>query len=186
MDAKESLRAESKESSSKGDRGQKGDSHGLGRYVDDSLFGDSKAEGKAAQEEEAPNFPRVDILQLSIQPEGVVDISAPLSLDIRFDLDRDVVAANWVVQFLVDSCHRRIVRTLGETPIEDYPDGESEMHFEVAKVDVEGIAPSALTNAGLLMAKFVVDGEEVCSVNMVVQVCEKGERILREILSPLD
>lgn len=164
MDAKESLRAESKESSSKGDRSQKGDSHG--NYVDESLFGDSKAEGKA-QEEEVPNFPRVDILQLSIQPEGVVDISAPLSLDIRFDLDRDVVAANWVVQFLVDSCHQRIVRTLGETSVEDYPDGESEMHFEVAKVDVEGIAPSALTNAGLLMAKFIVDGEEVCSVNMV-------------------
>jgi hypothetical protein len=30
-----------------------------------------------------------------------------------------------------------------------------------------GISPSALANAGLLMACLVVDGEEVISVNMV-------------------
>ena len=52
----------------------------------------------------------VEIVSLDINPLGKSDISAPLELNIRFELDRDVVAAYWIVKFLVDSCDKRIIR----------------------------------------------------------------------------
>ena len=59
------------------------------------------------------------------------------------------------------------IKILGETAVEDYPEGDSEMFFTVDHIDVSGVSPSALANSGLLMAAFVADGEEVASVNMV-------------------
>ena len=75
---------------------------------------------------------------------------------------------------------------MGETPIEDYPDGDSDMNFHVDSIDISGIPPSTLTNSGLLMAIFCVDGEEVATVNMVVNVFKRDGQIVREILSPMD
>ena len=49
-----------------------------------------------------------------------------------------------------------------------------------------GIPNSTLTNSGLLMASFIADGEEVASVNMVVNVFLKDGTLYREILNPLD
>ncbi|KAJ1385507.1 hypothetical protein B484DRAFT_309292, partial [Ochromonadaceae sp. CCMP2298] len=91
-------------------------------------------------------------------------LTSPLALEITFELDRDAVAAYWVVQFLVDSTSQRIIKVLGKTEVEDYPEGESEMCFRVGHVDVSGIPPSTLANSGLLMAVLMVDGEEVASV----------------------
>lgn len=83
------------------------------------------------------------------------------------------MAAFWVVKFLVDSSHKRIIKILGETAVDDYPEGDSEMFFSVGGIDVSGIPESTLTNSGLLMASLMVDGEEVASVNMVRQyICD--------------
>lgn len=54
------------------------------------------------------------------------------------------------------------------------------------EVDVSDIAPSTLANSGLLMAEFVVDGEELVSVNLVVNVQLKRGKLIREILNPLE
>ena len=56
---------------------------------------------------------------------------------------------------------------LGETPVDDYPEGDNEMYFSTDRIDVSGIAPSTLANSGLLMAALVAEGEEVASINMV-------------------
>lgn len=144
-------------------------------FVDESLFSDDKPSDSKEQDDEivSSDTPRVDILELDISPSELVDISSGLSLNIKFELDRDVVAGYWSVQFLVDSCYSRIIRILGETQVDDYTEGENEMHFEVPSIDVEGIEPSALTNAGLLMAKFMANGVEVMSVNMVSAMCPR-------------
>ena len=60
------------------------------------------------------------------------------------------------------------------------------MNFHTKSIYITGIAPSALANSGLLIAEFVVDGEEVISVNMVVNVSKRNGEWMREILSPLD
>lgn len=142
---------------------------------DDSKF-DSKRRSFDGKEDEdfgcksdAPPAPpcTVTVSDLRIYPEGAVDISSPLDLEITFELDRDVVAAYWSIQFLVDAAHRRIIKKLGDTSAEDFPDGESEVTFHADTIDVSGIAPAALTNCGLLMAVLMVDGAEVASVNMV-------------------
>ena len=59
------------------------------------------------------------------------------------------------------------------------------MSFESKYIDVSGIPPSALTNTGLLMALFIVEGKEAISVNMVVNVTKSDDKIYREILNPL-
>ncbi|RYG65447.1 hypothetical protein EON64_11900 [archaeon] len=175
----------------------KGESKGEGSYdrktsnkevldeVDETLF-DDKAEGKYEDEEALRDIPKIEVLDISISPNDMVEISSPLSLSIRFSLDRDVVAAYWVVQFLVDTARSRLIRILGETEVEDYVDGESEMQFFCAHIDVDDIAVSSLSNSGLLMARLMVDGEEVASVNLVVQVTLKQGVAMRQIFSPLD
>lgn len=142
---------------------------------------DSKHDGNGSVD-----LPQINVTSIKITPDGEVDISSPLKLKIIFELDRDVSAGYWSVQFLVDSSHRRIIKVLGETPTEDYPDGESDMIFSVDEIDVAGIPPSSLANSGLLMAVFMIGKVEVASVNMVVNVSKKDGRLIREILSPLD
>ena len=99
-------------------------------------------------------------------------VDASLQLRIVFELDRDVIAGYWEVKFLVDSCDARIVKVLGETAVEDFPEGESDIFFTCPSIDLSGIPPSALTNSGLLIAAFMADGKEVAAVSCG----EGGER----------
>ncbi len=139
------------------------DAKGCKSYDDEEIFCSDYKDCK----EDDFDVPQVKVLNIDIRPKGVTSISSPLDLQIQFELDRDAVAAYWVVQFLVDSSHSRMIKVLGETPVEDYPDGESEMTFHADTIDVSGISPSSLTNSGLLMAVFMVNGREVATVNMV-------------------
>ena len=106
---------------------------------------------------------------------------------IPYDL-RDVVCANWVIKFLVDTTENRLIRILGETSVEDYPEGESEMHFHVDSVNIDGIPRSTIANSGLLIATFMADGGEVACVNLVidVHVDKPTGQLMREILNPLE
>jgi hypothetical protein len=131
------------------------------------------------------NLPKVDVTHIVIIPEKKVPIGDPLSLTINFSLDKDVVAAYWVFKLLVDSSYKRIIKVLGESRVDDYPDGESDVTFSVDEINVSAIPPSTLANSGLLMACLMVDGAEVTSVNMVVNVTEEGGRLYREIYNPL-
>ena len=142
---------------------------GRGSGADDEeeiLFADGKNTDGDGHEEKNP-FPQVNVLEIEIKPRKVVEVSSSLSLDIRFELDRDVVAAYWTFKLLVDSAHSRIIQQIGQSEIQDYTDGESDVHFEVDQIDISHIPPSTLTNSGLLMATFIVDDEEVATVNMV-------------------
>ena len=113
-----------------------------------------------------PAPPIVNVTSIRITP-AKAELTAALRLDITFELDRDAVAAFWEIKFLVDCTHSRIIKILGQTDVDDYPEGESDMTFSTNSIDVSGIAPSTLANSGLLMAVLMVDGEEVASVNMV-------------------
>ena len=53
--------------------------------------------------------PKIDITSIEIDPVSG-GISEPLRLKIKFELDRDCVAANWCVKFLVDSGERRVIK----------------------------------------------------------------------------
>ena len=99
---------------------------------------------------------------------------------------RDVVCAHWVVKLLVDTAEARLIKILGETAVEDYPEGESDMRFYVDSVEVDGIPRSTIANSGLLIATFMADGEEVAGVNLVTNVYVEGEQVMREILNPLE
>jgi len=171
MDSKEEVESKQWEAKDAKDAKDKDDKD----YKDDMSYNDN-----------IDSPPKIEITKIKIAPNEIVDISAPLDLCISFELDRDVVAGFWTIRFLVDSCEKRIIKVLGETPIEDYPDGDSDMNFHVDSIDISGIPPSTLTNSGLLMAIFCVDGEEVAIVNMVVNVFKRDGQIVREILSPMD
>jgi hypothetical protein len=171
---------------SKGECKDYRESKGSKVYDDDEevFYSDYKDGGDSKDDDF--DVPQVNVINIIIGPKGIVPISSPLDLRIKFELDRDAVAAYWTVQFLVDSSHSRLIKVLGETPLEDYPDGESDMTFHADTIDVGGIEPSSLTNSGLLMAVFMVNGKEVATVNMVVQVSKRDGEIVREILSPLE
>ena len=56
----------------------------------------------------------------------------------------------------------------------------------MASIDVSGIKPSILTNAGLLIATLCSGGREVMDLNMVVQVQQTGSDFVRLIYNPLE
>jgi hypothetical protein len=62
------------------------------------------------------------------------------------------------------------------------------MSFYIEKIDVNDIPPSTLANSGLLIAAFVVDGEEIACVNIVVNVFfdKSSGKLMREFLNPLE
>jgi hypothetical protein len=161
-----SLKAEGKDSKDSFEVSAK-DSKNTEDNEEEILYSDYKVGEDNKEDAFELDVPLVTITAIDIRPQGIVPVTAPIDLSIQFELDRDVVAAYWVVQFLVDSCHSRLINVLGETNVEDYPDGESDMHFSVSAVNVDNIEPSQLTNSGLLMAIFMVNGKEVACVNMV-------------------
>lgn len=147
-------------------------------YKDDYKDGSEGkyAEGKDDNDEkdtydnyDKPAPPTVNVTSIRINPANA-ELTSALRLDITFELDRDAIAAYWEIKFLVDCTHRRIIKILGQTEVDDYPEGESDMTFSASSIDVSGISPSTLANSGLLMAVLMVDGEEVASINMVRSV----------------
>lgn len=136
-------------------------------YKDDGKYDEKEEKYEKDSYDYVPDLPKIEILSIEIEPSTPAPVAAPIDLKIKFELSRDCVAAYWVIQLLVDSTNSRIIKVLGETSVEDYPDGESDMHIFIENIDVSGIPISTLTNSGLLMAKLIVDGEEVASVNMV-------------------
>jgi hypothetical protein len=155
-----------------------------GKMTEDAHFD----EGKETRHGE----PHVNVTGITLVGASA-PISAPLELKIHFDLDRDLIAAHWCVKLLVDSCDKRLVKILGETPADDYTEGNNEMYFAVDSIDLSEIPSSVLANYGLLMACLVADGEEVAAVNMVVNVTtinalssDGSPVVMREIISPLD
>lgn len=118
---------------------------------EDIEFYDDKASSRnsySRQTTSSANSIQVNVLSITVTPPGEVDLSAELSLRISFELDRDVIAGYWTIQFLVDTASRRIIKVLGKTDVEDYPEGESDMSFYVNQVDISGITPSTLSNSG--------------------------------------
>lgn len=127
----------------------------------------------------------VDITSIRLNPLKS-SVSDGFDLDIDFRIDRDVIAGQWIIKFLVDLSHQRLITVLGETPLEDYVEGNNEMSFSTNLVDVSHIKPSTLANSALLMASFKVDGEEVMSVNIVANVTHgKSGELVREFLLPM-
>ncbi|CAE7637348.1 unnamed protein product, partial [Symbiodinium microadriaticum] len=104
----------------------------------DSFCDDDKADSKCDTEflddgkggDNVFDVPQVDVTEILIEPSSKCPVGDPLELKIMYSLDRDVVAGYWEVKFLVDSASSRIIKILGQTKVEDYPDGESEMNFE--------------------------------------------------------
>ncbi len=88
---------------------------------------------------------------------------------------------------MVDTAENRLIKILGETSVEDYPEGESDMNFHVDNVNIDGIPQSTIANSGLLIATFMADGGEVAGVNLVINVyVDKSGQLVREILNPLE
>lgn len=116
---------------------------------DVDCYDDDKASGGGGSNYNTQNnCIHVNVLSINIAPSDEVDLSAGLDLRISFELDRDVIAGYWVVQFLVDTSSRRVIKVLGQTDVEDYPEGESDMSFYTSQVDISGISPSTLSNSG--------------------------------------
>mmetsp|Transcript_3412 Transcript_3412/g.5318 ORF Transcript_3412/g.5318 Transcript_3412/m.5318 type:complete len:178 (-) Transcript_3412:64-597(-) len=165
---------DSKSESKGGDEGGTADSKDT--FADDKEISDDNFK---------PVPPTVNVTSICIQ-SGESELTSSLKLDIDFELDRDCVASYWVLQFLVDCTNKRIIKILGKTEVEDFPDGDSSMSISVDSIDVSDVSPSTLANSGLLMAVFMVDGEEVASVNMVVNVTKKDGLLMRQIFNPLE
>lgn len=90
------------------------------KYSDESVISDEKAIRAEAKDSKVEDvFIKVDILAIDIKPASIVDISAPLSITISFNIYKDISDVCWIFKFLVDSCDKRIIRVRSKTSL--YP-----------------------------------------------------------------
>ena len=153
-------------------------------------WGCAKEEEAKGSKEEAAELPEMDVSSIEVPSDPEDGSSCPLegalSIKIRFASPVYVGHSHWVVKLLVDCANERLIKILGETETEVLDKGESVMSFSTPAIDFSGFKKSQLANAGLLMAGLVVGGEEVCTVNMVVNVVkERDGSLVRQILNPL-
>lgn len=81
----------------KGDEGKSGS-----KYDEDEIeFG-----AKGGYE---PTPPTITVSSVEIDPVQS-GLSEPFNLKIKFELDRDCIAASWIIKFLVDSGHKRVIK----------------------------------------------------------------------------
>ena len=110
----------------------------------------------------------IELLDVVIEPNDC-DVTAALSLEMSFRTRRPLREAQWSMSVVFDAIDKRQILELGHTTPADY-DGISSVLFKVDAINVDGIEPSVLANCGLLVAALYVGREELCKVNMVVQV----------------
>jgi hypothetical protein len=147
---------------------------------------ESAAAGSSSSSSSSSSPARIRVLRIEVD-EGPSPLTAPLELDVEFSTDAPLAAAHWEVKYLVDSVYARHVIRLGATEPADYGRGEHAFSFEVGAIDIAGIEPSVLTNAGLLIATLCsAVGGEVMDLNMVVQVQQAGDEFTRLIYNPLE
>ncbi len=114
-------------------------------------------------------------------------LMSPLDIEVDFNLDCDVNNAQWCLKLLVDCAMSRQIKILGETKITEYNRGSNTFEYSIEHIDLSGFKKSTLANAGLLMMGLEVNGEEIATINLVVDVTKNKEgRLLRTILNPLD
>jgi hypothetical protein len=129
---------------------------------------------------------QIQVTSLQVSPLKSNDVSSGFKLEIDFNIDRDVIAGMWVIKFLVDLTNKRLIKILGETEVEDFMEGDNSMSFVAKGIDISDITPSTLANSALLMACLIADGEEVISINIVVNVTKnKTGELTREFLLPM-
>jgi len=128
----------------------------------------------------------IDLREVVIEPNDDCDVDAGLLLELSFSARRAIRGAHWSVSVVFDSVCKRQIVDLGRTADADY-DGPSSFRFEVDRINVDGIDPSVLANCGLLVAALVSGaGDELCRVNMVVQIsADSAGRLTRTVYSPL-
>ncbi|CAN0011163.1 unnamed protein product, partial [Phaeothamnion confervicola] len=141
--------------------------------------GDSKT-----GEETRNDVPHVEVLAATAGPNNC-EVQEALDFDMEFELDAGVDDACWEIKFVVDSVNARHVVILGRTPTRRYPRGRSSVSFSTPGINVTGIKPCTLANAGLLTATLCVGDREVADVNLVVMVAKKAGAFVRCIYSPL-
>ena len=162
----------------------------------------SKYEGKMAEggktAEDSPGS--FEVTALSIEPNDC-DLQAELNLTIEYESTAELTGATWNFQYMVDSVRKRHIIKLGSIEDQDIKIGHNSCEFHVDSVNVSGIRPSRLANVGLLSATLTTrEGEEVLTINMVVQVAktdsdakfggktasDEEQRFTRCIFNPLD
>lgn len=162
----------------------------------------SKYEGKMAEggksAEDSPGS--FEVTALSIEPNDC-DLQDELNLTIEYESTAELTGATWSFQYMVDSVRKRHIIKLGSIEDQDIKIGHNSCEFHVDSVNVSGIRPSRLANVGLLSATLTTrEGEEVLTINMVVQVAktdsdakfggktasDEEQRFTRCIFNPLD
>jgi len=146
---------------------------------------DAKGQAKGDYADSKSASEPIEVTSIDIEGDDA-ELTAALALTVEFELTAPLRDAHWVVRFTVDSMNLRQIVELGETDREDYVRGGNTMEFECATIDVAGIRPGALTNAGLLGAVLMHRGEEVLTVNCVVDVKNVDGTIRRVIYNPLE
>ena len=154
-----------------------------------SSLSDSKADSRSSSSSSSalPPFPLVTVTSVDCQPDVDSPLTSGLSLELDFTLSFSVPLASWSVSYVVDSMRNRHIIVLGSTEPQSYEEGPSSMYFSVPAIDVSAVGHGALTNAGLLSATMRDgEGNERFTINLVVQVQERGGEIRRTIFNPME
>ena len=153
----------------------------------ESKDSDYKRDKKEDKGDDESKVVELDVSAIHIPSErDETLLQAPLDVEVVFSLDRDVKDANWIVKLVVDCAMKRQIKILEESTKVNYTAGKNKYNISIEEIDFTGFKKSTLANAGLLMMGFHIKGEEIATVNLIVNVTKNSEgKLAREILNPL-
>ena len=157
----------------------------------------------------APSVVRITRVDVDAGPSP---LQSALDLAVDFFTDDDLQDAVWHLKYLVDSVYtRHIIRkcivcevyceclvslltrdislpcptALASTEPQIFEAGDCQFSFSIPEIDVSEVKPSALSNAGLLIATLQSGDCELLDLSMVVQVQPQDGELYRVIYNPL-
>eukprot|EP00405_Crypthecodinium_cohnii_P004111 CAMPEP_0194764924 /NCGR_PEP_ID=MMETSP0323_2-20130528/23997_1 /TAXON_ID=2866 ORGANISM="Crypthecodinium cohnii, Strain Seligo" /NCGR_SAMPLE_ID=MMETSP0323_2 /ASSEMBLY_ACC=CAM_ASM_000346 /LENGTH=167 /DNA_ID=CAMNT_0039693177 /DNA_START=68 /DNA_END=569 /DNA_ORIENTATION=+ len=143
-----------------------------------------------AEEEEdtgPPPGPVVDVSAIALSPEGESRFEDPLDIVMNFSTDTTLDSFCWRFSYTVDTSRKRKIIDLGSTDLVCYPEGAHQMAFSAPGFDINAVPNDIRTQVNGLLACVLTgpNGEEVMTVNMVVQLYMKEGMLMRFIFNPL-
>mmetsp|Transcript_1045 Transcript_1045/g.1644 ORF Transcript_1045/g.1644 Transcript_1045/m.1644 type:complete len:136 (+) Transcript_1045:1373-1780(+) len=128
----------------------------------------------------------------SIESAQVLPEVSPLSSEVNVEMtwstSKELASATWEVYYVVDTVrNRQTINLLVLGPF-GYSCGSHSLKVTVPSIDPESLnlSKSQAMNAGLLVFELKENEESLVAVNMVVQVVQKGDELLKTVFSPVE
>jgi hypothetical protein len=128
----------------------------------------------------------VKVNRLTIDGDNA-PLNAPLTIALEYELTQPLTGAYWVLTYEADMANKRQTVTVHTTAAADLAPGVHQFQHTAPEVKTGDIKKKYLLQVGLLkLALHSAAVPDVTTINMVTQVSESADGLIRNIINPAD